>query len=203
MRPGDRIDAQALVQSCVYTTPGHAQTAEALKVVGLLDEWMEENSQSIQMSASVTIGSGFLQIFIGTVCVWSSEEDDEKDMSPHACVAAYRRHIDDLLEPFQTDNTAQKRSPESGIAYWYLDDADRPLEHCPNCKLHFTSNSTIEVHLVIAGLRGTAHTRLTTSGFLIDTDDGAIAKGLHSETRCAECGIVLTDYERRVPPPVK
>lgn len=81
-------------------------------------------------------------------------------------------------------------------AYCYLRDDGKPLIRCPTCRHVLTKPGRINLELAVGGHTFSVSTRLTPAGALVDTEDGAVAVGFHSQTACARCFAPLTDYER-------
>ena len=80
-------------------------------------------------------------------------------------------------------------------AHRYANGDGTPLANCPECGVDLTRDGAVEVALSCAGRVMTALTLLDDEGRLLDTDEGAVAKGLHAGAVCATCGENLSDYE--------
>ncbi len=82
--------------------------------------------------------------------------------------------------------------------YRYLNEDGTPLQACPFCKHCLTKAGGITVETVLGGISGEFYSRLIPeTGDLVDSDDGAVLKGFHSQTCCGNpgCGEPLYDYE--------
>lgn len=95
----------------------------------------------------------------------------------------------------RTEFEAGKPYGEAEIAYHYLDGENNPLLKCPHCAADLTAPQGVALDLVVDGREMTTTSRLDDYGQLEDTEDGAVAKGFHGETRCDRCGGSLVDYE--------
>lgn len=76
----------------------------------------------------------------------------------------------------------------------------QPLVDCPFCSDDLTDHEIcgVDVTLVIAdSVAQEVDLALDKDGHLVDTEDGAIAKGFHSETRCGRCNRPLTEFESK------
>lgn len=76
--------------------------------------------------------------------------------------------------------------------YIYTKDG-KPAHHCPECLERWTNYRGVYIVLSVAGRTLEVPSYLGDDGRLIDTDDGAVAHGHHSDTYCAGCGEDLHD----------
>lgn len=77
--------------------------------------------------------------------------------------------------------------------------SEEPLTRCPECGAWLTADEEqpsggIGLVLSVGGHAFTRRTRLE-DGWLVDTEDGAVAKGFHSTTECHNCGEGLCNME--------
>ena len=94
------IAVAALIESCNYLGFGHPTTAKAFAVARRLTHFLSRKVETTTLIAHVAVGEGFLQLAIGDICVWDSENDDEKALSFNRCLRAYREEVSSLAEPF-------------------------------------------------------------------------------------------------------
>lgn len=76
--------------------------------------------------------------------------------------------------------------------YCYKSEDGRPLSDCPDCKSDLGREDAITIVLSVADQAVNVPSRLE-GGLLVDTDDGAVAKGYHSATLCGRCNANLAD----------
>lgn len=82
--------------------------------------------------------------------------------------------------------------------YRYLNEDGTPLQECPSCGHRLTQFGGVVVEIVVGGAPGEFKSRvLPETGDLVDSDDGAVLKGFHSQTCCGNprCSEPLTDHE--------
>jgi hypothetical protein len=75
------------------------------------------------------------------------------------------------------------------------------LLRCPHCEADLTSVGSVLVQVTNGTASGSYFkTRLLPeTGDLVDSDDGLVAKGFHSETSCARCQESLVEWEEPRP----
>lgn len=82
--------------------------------------------------------------------------------------------------------------------YRYLNEDGTPLVACPFCKSDLTRVGGVEVEVTSYAMSGAFKSRLIPeTGDLVDSDDGVVLKGFHSQTMCGnpKCGEGLFEYE--------
>lgn len=77
----------------------------------------------------------------------------------------------------------------------YVTETGEPLADCPLCGEDLVTGGVLVTLSVAGRLVENVPSRLNAAGVLQDTEDGAIAAGFHSETRCSWCDESLADYE--------
>lgn len=83
--------------------------------------------------------------------------------------------------------------------YCYRRTDGTPLTRCPHCSADLTAVNAVLVEVAINNLNSHFKTRLIPeTGGLVDSDDGQVAKGFHSETSCARCQESLAEWEVNV-----
>ena len=85
---------------------------------------------------------------------------------------------------------------QDGIKYHYSNDDAEPLSRCPYCSHELTAEGGATIVISVAGHVIEYASRLDQSGNLLDTGDGAVAKGFHSSTLCGACGEPLVEHEK-------
>jgi len=81
-------------------------------------------------------------------------------------------------------------------AYCYRRTDGTALTRCPHCNADLTAVNAVLVEVAINSLNSHFKTRLIAeTGDLVDSDDGQVAKGFHSETSCARCQESLVEWE--------
>lgn len=68
-----------------------------------------------------------------------------------------------------------------------------PLKLCPHCGSDLTVGDGVVIELAVAERNIEADSYLEADGSLVDTEDGAVKKGFHSQTLCGRCGRCLAD----------
>lgn len=79
-----------------------------------------------------------------------------------------------------------------GRNYRYTDN-NGPALFCPVCNSNWQKRGSLSVHLVCANQEILTSSELDAEGRLRDTVDNAIARGFHSQTKCASCDADLLD----------
>jgi hypothetical protein len=82
--------------------------------------------------------------------------------------------------------------------YRYRNLDNTPLVKCPSCKGDLTRHGGVVVETVMNCTPSEFKTRIIPeTGDLIDSDDGQVAKGFHSQTCCGnpKCSEELTEWE--------
>lgn len=83
--------------------------------------------------------------------------------------------------------------------YCYRRTDGTALTRCPHCNADLTAVNAVLVEVAINNLNSHFKTRLIAeTGDLVDSDDGQVAKGFHSETSCARCQESLVEWEVNV-----
>ncbi len=83
-----------------YTAPGNPKTARALEIAFDLQVRLDERCQSMIPSANVEVSAHVLQLRIGEIDLWGSEENDGEELTVDWCWNKYREEILCLMEPF-------------------------------------------------------------------------------------------------------
>lgn len=82
------------------------------------------------------------------------------------------------------DKSSEGKKP---IGYRYTDENGDSLTECPECGNDLTAEGGVGIEVVVAGTAFTLPSSLNNHGELVDTPDGAVAKGYHSSTKCGKC----------------
>lgn len=77
------------------------QCRQAAKVVGELQEWIENHPLASTPIAHFFWSTTYLEIEIGDIPVWNSEENTDAELTFEFCRAIYLEELSDLLPFFE------------------------------------------------------------------------------------------------------
>jgi hypothetical protein len=98
----DPVDLDEVMRQLDYLADGNQITASSIRVCGELQVWLDRYGDQ-QPLASVSITGESVEIKIGDVSVWSTEDDGNNGPSFADCLLVYRVHLDELMEPFDVE----------------------------------------------------------------------------------------------------